>query len=71
MGESEDRPLPPSLPWRIGSTAVMAFIGSLSRAFMHGANTQETHGLNAFLDLVDERADVSKRRRGLLTGTLS
>lgn len=35
---------------------------------MHGTNTQEAHGLDGFLRLLDERADVDKRQRGLVTG---
>lgn len=68
MAEENQPPLPPSLPWRIGSAAVMGFIGSLTRVFMNVPNTQEAHGLNKFLDLIDEREDISRRKRGLVTG---
>ena len=59
---------PPSLPWRIGSAAVMATVGGLSRVFMHVPNSQEAHGLDGFLQLLDKRADVNGRKRGLITG---
>jgi hypothetical protein len=48
----------------------MGFIGFLSRAFMYGASRPEVHGADKFLQLLDERKDVAKRRRGLITGTL-
>ncbi|MCJ1452854.1 hypothetical protein MMC28_003199 [Mycoblastus sanguinarius] len=60
-------PPPPSLPWRIGSTAVMAFTGTVTRAFMHSANGQEANGLDKFLELLDERKDIDNRQRGLIT----
>ena len=63
-----ENPLPPSLPWRIGSASVMGVIGALTRVFMHGTNTQNTHGLDGFLRLLDDRADPERRQRGLVTG---
>lgn len=63
-----DDPPPPSLLWRAGSTAVMGFVGTLTRAFMHGPNWQDAHGLDGFLELLDERADIDGRKRGLITG---
>ena len=65
-----DEPLPPSLPWRIGSVMVMGGIGTLVRTFMNIPNTQRAHGLDKFLDLVDDREDVGRRKRGLITGRL-
>jgi len=47
----------------------MGLIGSLTRSFMCVLNTQEAHGLNHFLDLIDEREDVTRRKRGLITGS--
>lgn len=67
----EGDPPPPSLPWRFGSATVMGFIGILTRTFMYGANSMETHGLDGFLSLVDERRDIDQRRRGLITGECS
>lgn len=61
-------PAPPSLPWRAGTATVIGIIGTLTRAFMHGLNTQECHGHKGFLRLLDERADIGTRQRGLITG---
>jgi len=68
MGEN---PVPPSLPWRASSATVIGLVGSITRIFMNGFNTQETHGLDGFLRLLDERADPEKRQRGLITGVYS
>lgn len=67
----EDDPPPPSLPWRFGSATVMGVIGILTRTFMYGANSMETHGVDKFLNLVDERRDIDQRQRGLITGECS
>lgn len=66
-----DDPPPPSLLWRAGSTAVMGLVGTLTRAFMHGPNWQDAHGLNGFLELLNKRADVGDRKRGLITGMIT
>lgn len=63
-----DSPPQPSLPWRVGSATVMGLVGSISRIFMFGANRTEVHGLDQFLELLDERRDIDGRERGLLTG---
>lgn len=63
-----DDPPPPSLLWRSGSTAVMGLVGTLTRVFTHGPNWQDVHGLDGFLELLDKRADVDGRQRGLITG---
>lgn len=60
--------LQPSLSWRIGSSITMGAIGVLSRLFMFGANKTEVHGLEDFLELLDEREDINSRKRGLITG---
>lgn len=62
-----DAPVP-SLSWRLGSAALMGVMGSLTRLFMHGANTQDSNGLDRFLELVDSREDPSRRKKGLITG---
>ena len=67
----EGDPPPPSLPWRFGSATVMGVAGFLTRTFMYGLNNMETHGLDGFLNLVDERQDIDKRQRGLITGECS
>lgn len=58
----------PSLSWRIGSSITMGTIGVLSRLFMFGANRTDVHGLEKFLELLDEREDIESRKRGLITG---
>ena len=63
-----DKPPPPSLLWRVGSTAVMGIVGTLTKAFTHGLNRQNAYGLDGFLELLDKRADINSRQRGLITG---
>ena len=60
----------PSLPWRVGSSLVMGFIGSIFRVALFGANRTKVHGLEGFLELLDERRNIEGRERGLLTGKL-
>ncbi len=57
----------PSLPWRMGSSLVMGLVGTASRAAMFGANKTEVHGLEGFLELLDERRNIEGRQRGLIT----
>lgn len=61
----------PSLPWRVGSSIVMGVAGTLSRLALFGANTTEVHGLDHFLELLEQRHDVENRKRGLITGGLA
>ena len=63
-----DDPPPPSWLWRASSIAVMGIVGTLTRAFMHGPNWQDAHGLDGFLELLEKRADIDGRQRGLITG---
>ena len=70
MTEDDTGPPPPSLPWRIGSTVVMAVVGSAFRLLLTGPNSVKVEGLDRFLDLLDERADEEKRERGLITGQI-
>lgn len=65
---SEEQPEAPSAPWRAASSITMGAVGLLCKGFL-GLNKVETHGMDRFLELLDERADVGKRERGLLTGT--
>ena len=55
-----------SLPWRLGSMAVMGSIGVLSRAFLYGFNNVEIIGLGHLLGTLDRRR-IEGRERGLLT----
>ena len=68
MSETTDCPQALSLPWRFGSAAIMGAVGTLTRIFMHGPNSQRVYGLDDFLNVVDDREDISKRKRGLITG---
>ncbi|KAF2804005.1 uncharacterized protein BDZ99DRAFT_426178 [Mytilinidion resinicola] len=63
----EEQPASPSLPWRTSSVFTMAVVGLLSRGFLYGLSRTETHGLDRFLKLLDERKDVEGRQRGLVT----
>lgn len=69
MGD-EEPPTAPSLLWRFGSATVIGVTGFLARSFLLGANRLEVHGLDAFVDLLEERKDVKGRQRGLITGAL-
>jgi monolysocardiolipin acyltransferase len=46
----------------------MGFIGVLCRSFLYTLSNTEVHGLDNFLELLDERENVEGRTRGLLTG---
>lgn len=35
---------------------------------MNILNTTRTHGLDKFLDMIDDREDIGARKRGLITG---
>ncbi|KAI5460063.1 hypothetical protein BGZ63DRAFT_389418 [Mariannaea sp. PMI_226] len=59
-------PSRPSLPWRLGSMAVMGSVGMLSRAFLYGLNDLEVHGLDRLLGVLDKRK-LNGPERGLLT----
>ena len=54
---------------RLASSLVIGLSGFLCRAFLYTLNRTETHGLDCFLRLLDEREDVGERKRGLITGT--
>jgi hypothetical protein len=45
----------------------MGAVGLLCKGFL-GLNKVETHGMEDFLKLLDERKDVEGRERGLITG---
>lgn len=56
----------PSLPWRLGSMALMGAVGLVSRSFLFGFNKVEVTGLNNLLGVLDRRR-TQGRERGLLT----
>ncbi|KAH8668330.1 hypothetical protein BX600DRAFT_459726 [Xylariales sp. PMI_506] len=57
----------PTLPWRASSSMVMGLTGMLSKGFLYGINTVEVTGLQRFVKILDERQDVGKRAKGLVT----
>ncbi|KAI0598614.1 hypothetical protein F4775DRAFT_555055 [Biscogniauxia sp. FL1348] len=57
----------PGLPWRVTSSLIMGLTGSLSRGFLYGLNSVEVIGLQSFLRVLDQREDIEKRQRGLIT----
>jgi monolysocardiolipin acyltransferase len=59
-------PQRPSLPWRLGSMAVMGSVGMLSRGFLYGLNSVEVDGLDNLLGVLDKRK-AHQRNCGLLT----
>jgi hypothetical protein len=64
----EEQPEAPSAPWRAASTFVMGAVGLLCKGFLSGLSKVETHGMEDFLKLLDEREDIDRRERGLITG---
>lgn len=64
----EEQPEAPSAPWRAASTFIMGAVGLLCKGFLSGLSKVETHGMEDFLKLLDEREDVDRRERGLITG---
>jgi monolysocardiolipin acyltransferase len=64
----EEQPEAPSGPWRAGSAFLMGAVGLLCKGFLTGLSKVETHGMEGFLKLLDERENVEERQRGLITG---
>jgi monolysocardiolipin acyltransferase len=64
----EEQPEAPSAPWRAASAFTMGAVGLLCKGFLSGLSKVETHGMDGFLKLLDEREDVGGRKRGLITG---
>jgi monolysocardiolipin acyltransferase len=66
-----DAPDQPSMLWRTGSSIITGATGFLCRTFLVGLNRLELKGYDKFLRLLDERADVNGRTKGLITGMYS
>ncbi|OQO11012.1 hypothetical protein B0A48_05267 [Cryoendolithus antarcticus] len=64
---ADGRPYEPPMLTRVLSNATMGGVGFLCRNFLYALNSTEVHGLDAFLDLLKEREDPSRRERGLIT----
>lgn len=60
-------PAQPSLFWRMSSGFVMGTVGFLSRSFLLLGNRLTVEGLPEFLALLEERKDVARRSKGLIT----
>ncbi|KAL1796603.1 hypothetical protein ACET3X_005143 [Alternaria dauci] len=63
----EEQPEAPSGPWRAASVFTMGAVGLLCKGFLTGLSKVETHGMEGFLKLLDEREDPASRDRGLIT----
>ncbi|EEH11618.1 tafazzin [Histoplasma capsulatum G186AR] len=57
----------PSSFWKGCSAATMYMVVAACRAFLYTANNTEVHGLEKFLKLLESRADLESRTRGLIT----
>ncbi|KAI0142848.1 hypothetical protein GGR57DRAFT_485402 [Xylariaceae sp. FL1272] len=64
---SELPPEQPPLPQRMTSSLLMGLSAGVSRVFLYGLNSVETTGLQRFLEVLDQRKDIEKRERGLIT----
>ena len=58
----------PSPMYRAASTVTMTAIGFLAKMYLNVFNSASVHGLDSFIRMLDERADVQQRKRGLITG---
>ena len=67
---ANESPNQPSLPWRVASASIMGIFGGAARFALYSALNTETHGLDEFKELVEERHDIEGRQRGLITGSL-
>jgi len=68
--EAEERPYEPPMLTRAISSLTLGGVGFLCRSFLFALSRTEVHGLDNFLELLDERKDPKKRERGLITGML-
>ncbi|KAK2775524.1 hypothetical protein FQN53_003100 [Emmonsiellopsis sp. PD_33] len=57
----------PSGFWRGCSTATLYAVAGACRAFLYGASKLELNGHDKFLQLLESRADLESRTRGLIT----
>ncbi|KAF9691776.1 hypothetical protein EKO04_010363 [Ascochyta lentis] len=64
--ERPEVPEAPSAPWRAASMFTMGAVGLLCKGFL-SLNSIETHGMERFLRLLDERREPRERERGLIT----
>ncbi|KAF1344805.1 hypothetical protein BDV97DRAFT_362566 [Delphinella strobiligena] len=69
MAEDKDVTLPerPTLAFRLASSFQTGWVGTACRTFLLSLNRLEVNGWEGFQKLLDERADVGARQRGLIT----
>lgn len=69
MAEDKDVTLPerPTLAFRLASSWQTGWVGTACRTFLLGLNRLEVNGWEGFQKLLDERANVGARQRGLIT----
>ncbi|KAH8837412.1 hypothetical protein MCOR27_008338 [Pyricularia oryzae] len=60
-------PQQPSLTWRNTSSILIGLSVAVSKGFLYGLNKVETIGLERFVELIEQRRDVKKRTKGLIT----
>ncbi len=63
----ERQPYQPPWTERVKSNVTVGIVGFLSRSFLYALNTTNVYGLEGFLEILEERNDVAKRERGLIT----
>ena len=65
---AEETPYDAPMLQRIASNTTIGVVGFLCRSFLYGFSRTEVHGLEGFIQLVDDRKDAVGRGRGLITG---
>lgn len=65
---ADDQPHEPPMLQRVASNTTIGFVGFLCRTFLYALSRTEVHGLENFIELVEERRDPARRERGLITG---
>ncbi|KAI6357568.1 hypothetical protein MCOR25_007612 [Pyricularia grisea] len=60
-------PQQPGFTWRNTSSMLIGLSVAVSKGFLYGLNKVETIGLERFVELLDQRRDVQKRTKGLIT----
>lgn len=66
-GSEVSLPDRPTLPFRIANSFQLGWVGTACRSFLLAFNRLEVNGWDKFQQLLDERADVGARTRGLIT----
>ncbi|TLD14317.1 uncharacterized protein PgNI_04762 [Pyricularia grisea] len=64
-------PQQPGFTWRNTSSMLIGLSVAVSKGFLYGLNKVETIGLERFVELLDQRRDVQKRTKGLITAIIA